>query len=157
VFLLLIDVFFIVGIILVLWLGWSAGFVRAFFAILIGFIAIFAFDKYLCQEGVDSCLIFSILVVFVIMFGAFMLKIINFFYFNTFDRIGGAFLSLCVWLIVFTNVIIPLLASGEQFDESKSYVYSVIVRVMQSKIPIFKDCIPFSAKILKIIFSLHKK
>jgi hypothetical protein len=144
---LLIDVFFVIGIILVICLGWSAGLARTFFAVLAGFIAIFASDKYLYQEGMNAYLIFSISAVFVIMVGAFTLRIINFFYLNIFDRIGGAFLSLCVWLIVFINVITPSLASRTQFDASNSYIYSIITRTMQSKTPIFKDYIPlFLAK-----------
>jgi hypothetical protein len=138
---LLIDVFFVIGIILVIWLGWSAGLVRSFFAVLAGFIAIFASDKYPYQEGMNAYLIFSISAVFVIMVGAFTLKIINFFYLNIFDKIGGAFLSLCVWLIVFINVIIPSLVSRTQFDASNSYIYSIITRTMPSKTLIFKDYI----------------
>ncbi|MDR2251469.1 MAG: hypothetical protein LBD98_01335 [Endomicrobium sp.] len=143
----LIDVFFVIGIILVIWLGWSAGLARTFFAVLAGFIAIFASDKYPYQEGMNAYLIFSIAAVFVIMVGAFTLRIINFFYLNIFDRIGGAFLSLCVSLIVFINVITPSLASRTQFDASNSYIYSIITRTMQSKTSIFKDYIPlFLAK-----------
>ena len=143
----LIDVFFVIGIILVIWLGWSAGLARTFFAVLAGFIAIFASNKYPYQEGMNVYLIFSISAVFIIMVGAFTLRIIKFFYLNIFDRIGGAFLSLCVWLIVLINVIIPSLASRTQFDESNSYIYSVIAQTMQLKIPIFKDYIPlFLAK-----------
>jgi uncharacterized membrane protein required for colicin V production len=147
---LLIDVFFVIVIILVIWLGWSTGLARTFFAVLAGFIAIFVSDKYPYQEGMNAYLIFSISAIFVIMLGAFMLRIINFFYLNIFDRIGGAFLSLCVWLIVFINVIIPLLASRIQFDESNNYIYSVIARTMQSKTPIFKDYIP-------LFLTKHKK
>jgi hypothetical protein len=138
---LIVDVFFVIGIILVIWLGWSAGLTRTFFAVLSGFIAIFASDKYPYQDGMNAYLIFSISAVFVIMVGVFTLRIINFFYLNIFDRIGGVFLSLCVWLIVFINVISPLLASRTQFCESNSYIYSVIVRTMQSKTLIFKDYI----------------
>jgi hypothetical protein len=141
VFKLLIDVFFVIGIILVIWLGWSAGLIRTFFAILAGFIAIFAFDRYPYHEGVNAYLIFSISAVFVTMLGAFTLRIVNFFYLNIFDRIGGAFLSLCVWLIVFINIISPSLTNRTQFGESNTYIYSVIARTIQSKTTIFKDYI----------------
>jgi uncharacterized membrane protein required for colicin V production len=145
VFKLFIDIFFVIGIILVIWLGWSTGFVRTFFAFLAGFIAIFVFWKYSYQEEMNTYLIFSISAVsavFVVMIGAFMLRIVNFFCLNIFDRIGGVLLSLCVWLIVFINVITPSLTSSRvQFDESDSYIYPAIARAVQSKIPIFKDCI----------------
>ncbi|MDR3306488.1 MAG: hypothetical protein LBS61_02270 [Endomicrobium sp.] len=143
----LIDVFFVVSIILIVWLGWSAGLTRTFFAALAGFIAIFAADKYPYQEGMNAYLIFSIAAVFVVMVGAFTLRVINFFYLNIFDRIGGAFLSACVWIIVFINVIIPSVTNGTRFDGSNSYVYAAVARTIQSRIPVFKDYIPlFFAK-----------
>ncbi|MDR3195375.1 MAG: hypothetical protein LBT58_01050 [Endomicrobium sp.] len=138
----LVDVFFVVTIILIVWLGWSAGLARTFFAALAGFIAIFAADKYPYQEGMNAYLIFSIAAAFVVMVGAFTVRVIDFFYLNIFDRIGGAFLSACVWIIVFINVIIPSVTNGTRFDGSNSCVSAAVARTIQSKIPVFKDYIP---------------
>ncbi|MDR2458426.1 MAG: hypothetical protein LBD41_08170 [Clostridiales Family XIII bacterium] len=137
----IVDIFFVVTIILIIWLGWSAGLARTFFAVLAGFIAIFAADKYPYQEGMNNYLIFLIAAVFIIMLGAFTLRIINFFYLNIFDRIGGAFLSLCVWIIIFINILIPSLNNWTSLDLNNSYVY-ISARTIQLKIPVFKDYIP---------------
>jgi hypothetical protein len=138
---LIVDIFFVITIILVIWLGWSAGLVRTFFAVLAGFIAIFAADKYPYQEGMNNYLIFSIAAVFIIMLGAFTLRIINFFYLNIFDRIGGVFLSLCVWIIIFINILIPSVNNWTSLDLKNSYVY-ISAMTIQLKIPIFKNYIP---------------
>jgi hypothetical protein len=144
VFKLFIDIFFVIGAILVIWLGWSTGLVRTFFAVLAGFVATFVSCKYPYHEGLGTYLIFVISAMFVVTIGAFTLRIINFFYLNIFDRIGGVFLNLCIWLIVFINVITPSLASSIQLSKSDSYIYFAIARVVQqsSKIAIFKDYMP---------------
>jgi membrane-associated phospholipid phosphatase len=139
----IVDIFFVVPAILIIWLGWYAGLARTFFAVLAGFIAIFAADKYPYQEGMNNYLIFSIAAVFIIMVGAFILRIINFFYLNIFDRIGGAFLSACVWTIIFINILVPSLNRRFSYDLSSSYVY-VSAKTLELKMPIFKDYIlPF--------------
>jgi hypothetical protein len=138
----IVDILFIASTILIIWLGWSAGLARTFFAVLAGFVAIFAADKYPYQEGMNAYLIFSIAVVFIIMLGAFTIKIINFFYLNIFDRIGGAFLSVCVWIIVFINIVIPSVTNWTSIDVNSSYVYGAFAKTIQSKIPVFKDYVP---------------
>jgi hypothetical protein len=141
---LLVDLLFAITTLLIVWLGWSAGLARTFFATLAGFFAILAAKKYPYQEGMNSYLIFLIASVFVIMIGVFTVRVINFLYLNILDRIGGMLLSVCVWLVVFIYVVIPAIVSWTQIDVRNSYVYSVIVIIntMHSKTPIFKDYIP---------------
>jgi hypothetical protein len=142
----IVDIFFVVPAILIIWLGWSAGLARTFFVVLAGFIAIFAADKYPYQEGMNNYLIFSIAAVFIIMVGAFTLRIINFFYLNIFDKIGGAFLSACIWTIIFINILIPSLNGCFSYDLSNSYVY-VSAKALELKMPFFKDYeMPFLRK-----------
>jgi uncharacterized membrane protein required for colicin V production len=104
---LVIDIFLALSIVLAVWLGYSVGFTRTFFAVLAGFLAIFAASKYPHQEGLNFYLVFAITALLVIMSGGFTLRLISFFYLNILDRIGGAVLSACVWLIVSVNIIIP--------------------------------------------------
>jgi hypothetical protein len=139
---LLVDLLFAITTLLIIWLGWSAGLARTFFAVIAGFIAILAANKYPYQEGMNSYLIFLIASVFVIMIGAFTVRVINFFYLNILDRIGGMLLSVCVWLVAFIYVVIPIIVSWQQIDVRNSYLYSVIINTMHSKTPIFKDYIP---------------
>ncbi|MDR2402046.1 MAG: hypothetical protein LBD32_01090 [Cytophagales bacterium] len=136
------DFLFVITTLLIVWLGWSAGFARTFFAALAGFIAILAANKYPYQEGMNSYLIFLIATAFVVMIGAFTLKLIDFFYLNILDRISGMLLSVCVWLVVFVYVVIPTMISRAQIDVRNSYVYSVITNTVYPKTSFFKDYIP---------------
>lgn len=140
---LLIDIFLIVSILVIAYLGWSAGLTRSFFAVLAGFLAIFAADKYPYQEGLNYYLIFVITALFIMMLGGFVLRLVHFFYMNTVDRAGGAVLSVLVWLVVSVNVIVPTLTHGTHaLDGTTRTVYKTISKSMQKSIPLFKDYVP---------------
>ncbi|MCA6071441.1 MAG: hypothetical protein LE168_03545 [Endomicrobium sp.] len=136
----IIDIFLVVSVILIIWLGWSVGLTRTFFAVLAGFVAVFAASKYPYQEGLNFYVIFVITALFIIMLGGFILRMISFFYLSILDRIGGAVLSVCVWLIVAINVVIPTMThSTHILDRPTHTIYTAISHTMQSKLPIFKD------------------
>jgi uncharacterized membrane protein required for colicin V production len=139
---LLIDIFLISSIILIAWFGWNVGFTRTFFAVFAGFSAVFVATKYPYQEGINFYLIFAVTALFIFMIGAFTLRVINFFYLNILDRIGGAVLSICIWLIVSINIIIPTITQIHALDESKHTVHGTISDAMQFKFQGFKDYVP---------------
>jgi uncharacterized membrane protein required for colicin V production len=149
-----IDIFLTLSVVLAVWLGWSAGFTRTFFAVLAGFLAVFAASKYPYQEGLNFYLIFAITALLVIMSGGFTLRLISFFYLNILDRIGGAVLSACTWLVVSVNIIIPSVFCGTCVAYGQSYMYMVVSRVMQSEASVFKDYVPQS--LLRIIMECRK-
>ncbi|GHT37709.1 hypothetical protein AGMMS49593_05390 [Endomicrobiia bacterium] len=137
-----IDIFLVISVVLIAWLGWSTGLVRAFFAVIAGFMATFVSAKCSYQEGLNVYLIFLVTALFVIMFGALILRIVSFFYLNILDRLGGALLSVCVWLIVSINILIPTIHGTHKLDKSTSTIYTAISDIIQLKIPIFTDYIP---------------
>ncbi|MCL2484952.1 MAG: CvpA family protein [Endomicrobia bacterium] len=141
---LLIDIFLIVSIFLIAYLGWSAGLTRSFFAVLTGFLAILAASKYPYQEGINFYLIFVITALAVMLVGGFILRLVNFFYMNIIDKAGGAILSAAVWIIVAVNVLVPTLTHGTHaLDEpAQNSVYKTISNKMQSHISVFKDYVP---------------
>jgi uncharacterized membrane protein required for colicin V production len=139
-----IDIFLTLSVVLAVWLGWSAGFTRTFFAVLAGFLAVFAASKYPYQEGLNFYLIFIITALLVIMSGGFTLRLISFFYLNILDRIGGAALSACLWLLVSVNIIIPAVFCGTCMSYGQSYIYKAVFHLMQSEFPVFKDYVPQS-------------
>jgi uncharacterized membrane protein required for colicin V production len=142
---LVIDIFLVVSVILIAWLGWSAGLTRTFFAVLAGFVAVFVASKYPYQEGLNFYVIFVIATLFIIMLSRFILRMISFFYLNVLDRIGGAVLGVCVWLIVAINVVIPTMTHGTHILNGSTHtIYATISHTMQSKFPIFKDYVPSS-------------
>jgi uncharacterized membrane protein required for colicin V production len=138
----MIDIFLIISIILIAWFGWNVGFTRTFFAVLAGFLAIFVASKYPYQEGINFYLIFVITALFVVVIGAFTLRLIKFFYLNILDRIGGAILSICIWLIVSINIIIPTIIQKYALDESEHTIHYAISNIMQSKFQGFKSLMP---------------
>jgi hypothetical protein len=150
-----IDTFLTLSVVLIVWLGWSVGFTRTFFAVLAGFLAIFTASKYPHQEGLNFYLIFIITALLVIMLGGFTLRLIRFFYLNILDRIGGAALSGCVWLVVSVNIIIPAVFCGTCMSYGRSYIYKTVSRVMQSKVMIFKDYVPQSLR--RVVMECRKQ
>jgi uncharacterized membrane protein required for colicin V production len=151
---LVIDFFLTLSIVLIGWLGWFAGFIRTFFAVLAGFLAIFAADKYPYHEGLNFYLVFVITALLIIMVGSFTLRLISFFYLNILDRICGAALSVCVWLIVSVNIIIPAVFCGTYITYGQSYIYKTVSRIIQSDVSVFKDYVPQSFE--KIINGMPK-
>ena len=138
-----IYIFLTISIVLAAWLGWRTGFTRTFFAVLAGFLAIFIASRYPYQEGINSYLVFAMTALFVIIVGGFTLRLISFFYLNILDKLGGAVLSVCIWLIVSVNIIIPTVIYGNHASGGTSHtIYETVSRIMQSKIPVFKDYVP---------------
>jgi uncharacterized membrane protein required for colicin V production len=136
---LVIDIFLTLSVVLAVCLGWSAGFTRAFFAVLAGFLAVFVANKYPYQEGLNFYLIFAITALLVIMSGGFALRLISLFYLNILDRIGGAALSAFVWLVVSVNIIIPAAFCGTCMSYEQSYIYKTVSRATKSEVSVFKD------------------
>jgi uncharacterized membrane protein required for colicin V production len=140
---LLIDILLAVNIILAGYLGWRAGLTRSSFAVFAGFISIYAANKYPYQEGVNSYLIFFISALIIFIAGAFILRLVHFFYMNIIDKVGGLFLNIAVWLIISINVLVPTLTYGTAVLEASKYsLYRVISEQMHLRIPVFKDYIP---------------
>ncbi|MDR1417697.1 MAG: CvpA family protein [Endomicrobium sp.] len=144
----IIDIFLIISLILIAWLGWQTGFIRSCFAVIAGFCAILAAWKYPYQEGFNFYYIFIIVALFVIIVGGIVSRIIKFFYLNTIDRLGGLIVNILVWLIVSVNVIIPTMISGTHgLEEQKYVVYTYVSTIMKSKVHMFEDYVPsFLAK-----------
>jgi uncharacterized membrane protein required for colicin V production len=140
---LLIDVFLIASVLIIGWLGWSAGVTRSFFALASGFLAVYAASKYPYQEGINYWLVFVIAALFVALAGGFVLRLVKFFFMNPFDKAGGAILSVCVWIIVCVNVLIPTLTHGTRaLDGSGKTLYKTLSKTIQTNAPLLKDYVP---------------
>jgi uncharacterized membrane protein required for colicin V production len=140
-----IDIFLVISLILVAKLGWSAGLVRTFFTVLSGFMAVFVATKYSHQEIMNFYFIFAITALLIIILGSFTLKLIGFFYLKTLDKIGGAVLSMLVWLLVSINVVIPTAIHDGIVCVSNrptSIVYVTVSKIIQQNIPMFQNHIP---------------
>lgn len=140
---LLIDIFILVSILLIAWFGWSAGLTRSFFAVLAGFVSVMAAEKYPYQSGINYYLVFAICALVFYMAGAFVLRVVKFFYMNLIDKAGGAVLSVLVWFVVCVNVVVPTLTYGTQaLGGSERSFYKTISASMQKKMPFIKAYVP---------------
>ncbi|AKL98611.1 hypothetical protein [Endomicrobium proavitum] len=154
---LLIDVFLIVSVILVAWLGWQAGFTRSFFAALAGFAAMLAANMYPYKEGVNAYFVFLIAALFVILAGGFILRLVQFFYMNLVDKTCGAALGVLIWVIVAVNVVVPTLTQNLASSEGSqgTLIYKNISAGMHKKLPEFKNYIPPFLELEDKAASLH--
>jgi uncharacterized membrane protein required for colicin V production len=140
---LLIDIFILVSVVLIAWFGWSAGLTRSFFAVLAGFVSIMAAEKYPYQSGINYYLIFAICALVFYMTGAFILRIVRFFYMNLIDKAGGAVLSVLVWFVVCVNIVVPTLTYGTHaLDGSSRSLYKTVSASMHKNIRMFKEYVP---------------
>jgi len=138
---LLIDIFLTVSTVLAAWVGWFVGFTRTFFAVLAGFLAVFAASKYPYQEGLNVYLIFIITAFFVVIVGCFVLRVINFFYLSFLDKIGGVVLNVCVCLILCVILIIPVATRKDYASGNSTCIYKTVSSVL-SKVPYLKNYVP---------------
>jgi uncharacterized membrane protein required for colicin V production len=140
---LLVDILLIINIIVAGYLGWRAGFTRSSFSVLAGFLAIYFANKYPYQDGVNAYIIFFIATLVIFILGAFVLRLVYFFYMNIVDKVGGMVLNIAVWLIISINVLVPTLTYGTAVLEGSTYsLYRVISEQMHLRIPVFKDYVP---------------
>jgi len=140
---LIIDIFLVASLIVIIKLGWSAGFTRSFFAAFAGFAAIFAASKYPFQEGANFYLVFIITALLLIAAGGFILRLVKFFYMNDFDKAAGAVLGGALWIIVCVNVIVPTLTYGTSvFDGENKSVFRIVSNGMHSYLPSLKEYVP---------------
>ncbi|MDR1784397.1 MAG: hypothetical protein LBQ99_01495 [Endomicrobium sp.] len=122
-------------------MGWSIGFTRIFFAILAGFLAIFVASEYSCRKGLNLYLAFVITVLLIVAIGYFIKRLVNFLCIDFLDKIGGLAINVCVWLILYMNIIMPTVMTCENYtlDKSSGRIYKTISCFVKSKIPLFKN------------------
>jgi len=140
-FTVLIDILFIISILIIAWFGWKAGLVRSFFAVAAGFVALWAASHYPYQEGINFYIIFAVTVLVIFIVGAFILRILEFFYLRFIDRILGLALNVAVWVIVSVNIIIPTVFQNhaQQDIAQNNKFYNTISNKVHKITPMFKD------------------
>lgn len=141
---LLIDVFLVVSILLVAWLGWNAGITRSFFAALAGFLAMFAVSVYPYKAGMNVYIVFIVAALFVFLIGAFVLRLVRFFFLNLLDKFVGMAFGVVLWLIVSVNIVVPTLAKNlpQAQGAENTTVYKSIASVLHTNVPQFGDFVP---------------
>jgi hypothetical protein len=108
----LIDIFLLISIILIAWFGWHLGVLKSFlliFAVALLFLFV-ANDFQLSKKGTDFYLLIALVVLFIVIMAVF-LRVVKFFHLSILDKVGGAVLSVYVWIGLSIDVLVPIIAS----------------------------------------------
>ncbi len=90
-----------------LYIGYSAGIIKSFFAAAAGFFSLLLAENYPNQEGINYYFVFVATAVIIFIAGIIILKIVKFLYLSLFDKAAGACLGLFLGFIVAVNFVIP--------------------------------------------------
>ena len=104
-----IDGSIILLLLFLLYIGYYAGIIKSFFAVVSGFFAIILAENYPYQVGINYYFVFVAVALIIFLVGIFIFKIVKFLYLSIFDKLAGACLGFFLWLILSVNVIIPSL------------------------------------------------
>ena len=115
----LIDVLLIVSLLFFFYIGFRAGIIRSFFAVMSGFVAIILAKNYPHQVGINYYLIFCVSAVSIYITGLFVLRFVNFIFLSFFDKCVGACLGILIWIVLSANCIIPSVINGNKKLETK--------------------------------------
>ena len=138
-----IDGSIILLLLFLLYIGYYAGIIKSFFAVVSGFFAIVLAESYPNQVGINYYFVFVAVAIIIFLVGIFIFKIVKFLYLSIFDKLAGACLGFFLWLILSVNVIIPSLdVYANQIQSKIEKTTSIISKLSKVTLPIFGKYIP---------------
>ena len=138
-----IDGSIILLLLFLLYIGYYAGIIKSFFAVVSGFFAIILAENYPYQVGINYYFVFVAVALIIFLVGIFIFKIVKFLYLSIFDKLAGACLGFFLWLILSVNVIIPSLdVYANQIQSKIEKTTSIISKLSKVTLPIFGKYIP---------------
>ena len=138
-----IDISIILLLLFLLYIGYYAGIIKSFFAVVSGFFAIILAENYPYQVGINYYFVFVAVALIIFLVGIFIFKIVKFLYLSIFDKLAGACLGFFLWLILSVNVIIPSLdVYANQIQSKIEKTTSIISKLSKITLPIFGKYIP---------------
>ena len=138
-----IDGSIILLLLFLLYIGYYAGIIKSFFAVVSGFFAIILAENYPYQVGINYYFVFVAVAIIIFLVGIFIFKIVKFLYLSIFDKLAGACLGFFLWLILSANVIIPSLdVYANQIQSKIEKTTSIISKLSKVTLPIFGKYIP---------------
>ena len=138
-----IDGSIILLLLFLLYIGYYAGIIKSFFAVVSGFFAIVLAESYPNQVGINYYFVFVAVALIIFLVGIFIFKIVKFLYLSIFDKLAGACLGFFLWLILSANVIIPSLdVYANQIQSKIEKTTSIISKLSKVTLPIFGKYIP---------------
>lgn len=135
-----IDIIVIVVLLVLLYIGFSTGIIKSFFAVSAGFFSVLLAENYPYQIGINYYLIFIASAIGIFLIGLLVFKIFKFLYLSIFDKTMGACFGIILWFILSANFIIPVLTPSSKPVDTK--VSSVISRISLKFFPSFNKYKP---------------
>jgi uncharacterized membrane protein required for colicin V production len=102
-----IDFILIIALLIFLYIGFSTGIIKSFFAVSAGFFSILLAENYPYQIGINYYQMYNASAIAVFLIGLLVVKIVKFLYLSIFDKAMGACFAVVLWFILSANVIIP--------------------------------------------------
>lgn len=138
-----IDISIILLLLFLLYIGYYAGIIKSFFAVVSGFFAIILAENYPYQVGINYYFVFVAVAIIIFLVGVFVFKVVKFLYLSIFDKLAGACLGFFLWFILSANVIIPSLdVYANQIQSKIEKTTSIISKLSKITLPIFGKYIP---------------
>lgn len=131
----LTDIILIVLLLFFFYIGFKAGIIRSFFAVIAGFTAIILAENYPYQIGINYYLVFCVSAASVYITGLFALRLADFMFLSVFDKLTGAVFGVLLWFIVSANFVIPSIPKEAGRNETK--IESAISRLSSKTFPLF--------------------
>jgi len=138
------DIIVLVFLVILLYIGFSAGIIKSSFAVAAGFFAVILAENYPNPIGINYYLIFFVTALAIFLAGMMISKIFKFMYLSFFDKIAGACLGLAIWLVFSANIIIPGFNNSQ--DKTETKIISSISNVSSKVFPWFGSYVPEAVK-----------
>ena len=135
-----VNIILFVLLVILLYISFSAGIIKSFFAVAAGFFAIVLAENYPYQSGINYYFIFAAVAIIIFLIGLFIFGVVKFFYLSIFDKLAGACLGIFIWLVLSANVVIP--AFSNSIDKTDSQTISYISNLSEQVLPIFGNYVP---------------
>lgn len=136
----LINIILFVLLAILLYISFSAGIIKSFFAVAAGFFAIVLAENYPYQSGINYYFIFAAVAIIIFLIGLFILGVVKFFYLSVFDKLAGACLGIFIWFVLSANVVIPTF--NNSVEKTNSPTVSYISNLSEQILPVFGKYVP---------------
>ena len=135
-----VNIILFVLLAILLYISFSAGIIKSFFAVAAGFFAIVLAENYPYQSGINYYFIFAAVAIIIFLIGLFIFGVVKFFYLSIFDKLAGACLGIFIWFVLAANVVIP--AFDNSIDKTNSQTISYISNLSEQVLPVFGKYVP---------------
>lgn len=132
----------ILVLLLFLYIGYSTGIIKSFFAATAGFVSVCLAESYPYQEGINYYFVFIATAVIIFIIGIIVFKIAKFLYLSLFDKIVGACLGIFIGFGVSANFIIPTVDKIAEIVSDFRVQTDKVSKISSKVMPMFGNYVP---------------